>query len=159
MNSARTVLLVFFLACFTGSCAAVRPLSLLKMGMFSKKQHCDANGTPAAEGGDDAHASACLGDFPPQQSYWEGGSSYLLLGSGIRYFKLGFISVKVSRTVCLSYLLDTTQTFISLRLLTRVASSLSSPHNGGCRVVCVPHGSSTGVPTGQKCSPHIKYSI
>lgn len=35
-------------------------------------------------------------DFPQQQRFWQ-GDEYELLGSGIRYYKLGFIHVKVSR--------------------------------------------------------------
>lgn len=33
-------------------------------------------------------------DFPQQQRFWQGGE-YEMLGSGIRYYKLGFIHVKV----------------------------------------------------------------
>jgi hypothetical protein len=35
-----------------------------------------------------------VSNFPQQQQFWTGGD-YQLLGSGIRYFKLGFIHVKV----------------------------------------------------------------
>lgn len=34
-------------------------------------------------------------DFPQQQRFWQ-GDDYELLGSGIRYYKLGFIHVKAS---------------------------------------------------------------
>ena len=76
------------------------------MGLFSK--HKPDSSTQKVEGGGDASTSSTLspGDvnengledasFPQQQRFWHGGD-YHLLGSGIRYYKLGFIHVKVGQ--------------------------------------------------------------
>jgi hypothetical protein len=81
------------------------------MGLFSK--HRPDSSTQKVEGGGDASTSSTLspGDvnengledasFPQQQRFWHGGD-YHLLGSGIRYYKLGFIHVKVGSSISCS---------------------------------------------------------
>lgn len=76
-----------------GSAAAAESSSLSEMVMFSKSAD-DASG--ASSNGEETDSfSAAAVDFPQTQSFWEGRGSYVLLGSGIRYFKLGFVKVKV----------------------------------------------------------------
>ena len=74
------------------------------MGLFSK--HKPDSKPENVEASGDASTSSTLspGDvnenglenasFPQQQRFWRGGE-YELLGSGIRYYKLGFIHVQV----------------------------------------------------------------
>jgi hypothetical protein len=74
------------------------------MGLWSK---CRPDSqTQKVEASQDASTSSTLSPadvtengledatFPQQQRFWQGGE-YELLGSGIRYYKLGFIHVKV----------------------------------------------------------------
>jgi hypothetical protein len=75
------------------------------MGLFSK--HKPDSNPQNVEASGDASTSSTLSpadvsengieeaSFPQQQHFWRGGE-YQLLGSGIRYYKLGFIHVQVS---------------------------------------------------------------
>lgn len=78
-----------------GSAAAAELSSLSEMGMFSKTADDAERSGASSNGAETDSFSAAAVDFPQTQSFWEGRGSYLLLGSGIRYFKLGFVKVKV----------------------------------------------------------------
>ena len=77
-----------------GSASAAGSTSHLEMGMFSKTTDDASRASSNSEETDSVEAV----DFPQTQSFWEGRGPYLLLGSGIRYFKLGFVKVKVRQT-------------------------------------------------------------
>lgn len=69
----------------------------LPMGMFSKAaKKSEETSVSGSDASDQTAADAeAVSDFPQQQQFWRGGD-YQLLGSGIRYFKIGFVSLKVS---------------------------------------------------------------
>ncbi len=68
------------------------------MGLFSSSKASKTVNEPSVSGSDASDQTAAdaeaVSNFPQQQQFWTGGD-YQLLGLGIRYFKLGFIHVKV----------------------------------------------------------------
>lgn len=85
------ILLILIAATFVAGESAVLTQTGKTMGMFSRAHKGSAG--PSDNGA--ASNVSRLGDFPLQQTFWKGGSPFVLLGSGVRYYKLGFISVKV----------------------------------------------------------------
>lgn len=85
------ILLILLAATFVAGESVALKQTENTMGMFSHT-HKESAG-PSSNGA--ASNVSIAGDFPLQQTFWKGGSQFVLLGSGVRYYKLGFISVKV----------------------------------------------------------------
>ena len=78
------------------STEAASGLDVISMGVFAKaKAACWKTEDAASVEGSDAsdQTDFDVADFPAQQRFWR-GSDYELLGSGIRYYKIGFINIK-----------------------------------------------------------------